>query len=157
MDGIREYLVQVTAAGLICGVVNTLVGKKGSVAASVRAMTVVLMTVTMASPLVKLRMTGISDFVNDIRFDGSLYAQQGSEVSKETVADIIKKRTEAYILDKAESVGADIRVDVALSQDALPIPESVTIFGAVSPTGKRRLQELIRDDLGIPLEAQKWK
>ena len=156
MDGIREYLVQVTAAGLICGVVNTLVGKKGSVAASVRVMTVILMVVTMASPLVKLRLTGISDFLNEIRFDGSLYAQQGSQASKDAVSDIIKERTEAYILDKAASLGADIRVELALSQDELPVPVSVTIYGAVSPVGKRRLQEVIRDELGIPLEAQKW-
>lgn len=156
MDGIREYLIQVTAAGLICGVVNTLVGKKGSVAASVRVMTVILMVVTMASPLVKLRLTGISDFLNEIRFDGSLYAQQGSQASKDAVSDIIKERTEAYILDKAASLGADIRVELALSQDELPVPVSVTIYGAVSPVGKRRLQEVIRDELGIPLEAQKW-
>ena len=156
MDGIREYLIQVTAAGLICGVVNTLVGKKGSVAASVRVMTVILMVVTIASPLVKLRLTGISDFLNEIRFDGSLYAQQGSQASKDAVSDIIKERTEAYILDKAASLGADIRVELALSQDELPVPVSVTIYGAVSPVGKRRLQEVIRDELGIPLEAQKW-
>ena len=156
MDGIREYLVQVTAAGLICGVVNMIVGKKGTVAASVRVMSVILMTVTMASPLVKLRLTGISDFLRDIRFDGSLYAQQGSQVSKDAVSDIIKERSEAYILDKAAAIGADIRVELALSRDPLPVPVSVTISGSVSPAGKRRLQEMIRDDLGIPLEAQTW-
>ena len=60
MEGIREYLIQVTAAALICGIINTIVGKKGSVAATVRVMTVILMTVTMASPLVKLRISGDS-------------------------------------------------------------------------------------------------
>ena len=156
MDGIREYLVQVTAAGMICGVVNMIAGKKGSVAASVRIMTVILMTVTMASPLVRLRLTGISDFLSDIRYDGSMYAQQGSQTSKDAVSDIIRERSEAYILDKAALLGADIRVELTLSRDALPIPVSVTIYGAVSPVSRQRLQKLIRDDLGIPLEAQTW-
>ena len=156
MDGIREYLVQVTAAALVCGIVNTIVGKKGSVAATVRVMTVILMTVTMASPLVRLRVSGISDFFRDIRFDSEVYSQQGSDASKDAVSDIIKERAEAYILDKAASVGADIRVELELSEDALPVPVSVTLSGAVSPAGRRRLQEMIRDDLGIPLEAQKW-
>lgn len=156
MDEIREYLIQVTAAALICGIINTIVGKKGSVAATVRVMTVILMTVTMASPLVKLRISGVSDFLRDIRFQSEAYTQQGSDASKETMQTIIKERAEAYILDKAASLGADIRVELVLSDDALPVPESVTLRGAVSPAGKRKLQEWIRDDLGIPLEEQKW-
>ena len=66
MEGIREYLIQVTAAALIYGIINTIVGKKGSVAATVRVMTVILMTVTMASPLAKLRISGVSDFLQDM-------------------------------------------------------------------------------------------
>jgi hypothetical protein len=110
----------------------------------------------MASPLVRLRLTGISDFLSDIRYDGSQYAQQGSQTSKDAVSDIIRERSEAYILDKAALLGADIRVELTLSRDALPIPVSVTIYGAVSPVSRQRLQKLIRDDLGIPLEAQTW-
>ena len=156
MEGIREYLIQVTAAALICGIINTIVGKKGSVAATVRVMTVILMTVTMASPLVKLRISGVSDFLRDIRIESEAYTQQGSDSSKETMQTIIKEKAEAYILDKAASLGADIRVELVLSEDALPVPVSVTLRGAVSPVGKRKLQEMIRDELGIPLEEQKW-
>lgn len=156
MEGIREYLIQVTAAALICGIINTIVGKKGSVAATVRVMTVILMTVTMASPLVKLRISGVSDFLQDIRSDSAAYAQQGSDDAKDRMQTIIKERAEAYILDKAASLGADIRVELVLSEDALPVPVSVILRGAVSPVGKRRLQEMIRDDLGIALEEQKW-
>ena len=156
MDGIREYLVQVTAAALVCGILNTIVGKKGSIAATVRVMTVILMTVTMASPIVRLRFSVVSDFWRDVRFDSAMYAQQGSDASREAVRTIIKERSEAYILDKAASLGADIRVELVLSDDALPVPVSVTLHGAVSPVGKRRLQEMIRDELGIPLEEQKW-
>ena len=74
MDGIREYLVQVTAAGLICGVVNMIAGKKGSVAASVRIMTVILMTVfgVILGGLADDRdngfTTGAASFNGDIRF-----------------------------------------------------------------------------------------
>lgn len=156
MEGIREYLIQVTAAALICGIINTIVGKKGSVAATVRVMTVILMTVTMASPLVKLRISGVSDFLQDIRTDSAAYAQQGSDDAKDRMQTIIKERAEAYILDKAASLGADIRVELVLSEDALPVPVSVILRGAVSPVGKRRLQEMIRDELGIALEEQKW-
>ena len=111
---------------------------------------------TVITPLADLDFSHFFNSQWNYTAQGNRIVTEGELIAQEQLNDIIKQRCEAYILDKAASLGADIRVELALSQDELPVPVSVTIYGAVSPVGKRRLQEVIRDELGIPLEAQKW-
>ena len=69
-------------------------------------------------------------------------------------AEIIKQRTEAYILDRASAMDAQIKVSVSLGKDG--IPKSVRITGRISPMNRSRLTDVIAADLGIPREQQEW-
>lgn len=77
-------------------------------------------------------------------------------MASEELRTIIKSRVEAYILDKAESYGAKLKVEVMLSEDQVPVPMSVRITGSISPYGKKMVTQLIREDLGIASEEQVW-
>lgn len=157
MDAIREYLMQVTAAAVICGIVTAIVGKKGSGAAVIRLMTVLFMTMTVIGPIVSLRLDQFTDYFTGIQADSDAFVEAGSESSREKIAQVIKEKTQAYILDKAAQLGADIAVELTLSEDTLPAPVSVRLCGAVSPYARSKLMQIIQQDLGIPLEEQEWE
>ena len=81
-------------------------------------------------------------------------AAMGENLARDSMADIIKEETEAYILDKAADLHANLRVEVAVGEDNLPA--AVTISGEASPYARRQIQAMIANDLGISKENQKW-
>ena len=58
-------------------------------------------------------------------------------LARDSMADIIKEETEAYILDKAADLHANLRVEVAVGEDNLPA--AVTISGEASPYARRQI------------------
>ena len=72
----------------------------------------------------------------------------------EAEGNIIKSRVQAYILDKADSFGTSLEVEVILDQDHIPV--SVELQGNISPYARAQLTEIIEEDLGIPKEHQLW-
>ena len=65
------------------------------------------------------------------------------------MTEIIKQRTQAYILDKAQALNTVLEVEVTLSDDDIPVPLKVRLKGKISPYAKGRLQATIAEDLGI--------
>ena len=59
-------------------------------------------------------------------------------------------------MDKAESLGAELTVEVTLSDDELMVPCAVKLSGAISPYAKKVLSDTIAKDLGIQVEEQIW-
>ena len=57
-------------------------------------------------------------------------------------------------MDKAADLHANLRVEVAVGEDNLPV--AVTISGEASPYARRQIQAMIANDLGISKENQKW-
>ena len=83
-------------------------------------------------------------------------AMLGEEVSADEINTIITEQTLAYILDKAESFGARLEVEVQIARDGTYRPKAVTLRGSVSPYAKSRLQQIIEEDLQISKEDQQW-
>ena len=77
-------------------------------------------------------------------------------MTKEAIAAGIKSRTQAYILDKAMALELQLQVEVVLSEDEIPVPEEVRLAGKASPYAKARLQQIIKEDLGIDKEHLIW-
>ena len=67
---------------------------------------------------------------------------------------IISAEVEAYILDKAASLGVDLNVEVWLNDTGLP--ESVALSGQIAPSDRQVLSQFIDHDLGVGEEAQTW-
>lgn len=78
----------------------------------------------------------------------------GENLARDSMADIIKEETEAYILDKAADLHANLHVEVTVGEDSLPM--AVTLSGEASPYARRQIQAIIANDLGISKENQKW-
>ena len=92
--------------------------------------------------------------------DGGHY-REAVEALKETLnaeqdsalGDSIAARTQAYIEDKASSLGLSVRAEVQTAlRDGVPFPDSVTLYGENSAA----LGAYIVQELGIAEENQLW-
>lgn len=156
MEGIREYLLSVTAAAMLCGIVTALTGEKGSQAGLVKLICGLFLCFTVISPYAKVRIEDFSDYASDILTEGERAAQEGEDYSAQALRQIISDETRAYIMDKAETYGAEIQVEVELSRDDPPVPKGCTISGSISPYVRQQLKKMLINDLGIPEENQTW-
>ncbi len=156
MEAIRSYVIRVVAAAIICAVLTGLLGKKGTAAAVGRLLAGVFLSITVISPLTDLRLSELTGYVGALSLDADDAVQAGSASAYDALAEGIKARSEAYILDKAAELNVAIEVEVRLTADDPPVPCAVTIKGKVSPFAKAKLSRMLSDDLGIAKEAQQW-
>lgn len=156
MDWIREVVMRIVSAAFVCAVLRMIVGKKGAVASTVQMLTAIFMLLTILSPFGSLSFRELPRYFDDIRQDADLLVKEGAQYQYDEMSAIIKSRTEAYICDKAADFGAELSVSVGLSEDAIPVPMTAVLEGAISPYGKSKLSRILQDDLGIPTEAQTW-
>lgn len=156
MEGVREYLLSVTAGAMLCGILGSLIGEKGSLSGLYRLISGLFLCFVVISPLADISVTDLTDFAGDILFEGDAATQEGEEAQEQMLRQIITDETRAYIMDKARSYGTEIQVDVTLTEDSPPVPKGCTIRGNVSPYVRQQLKKILVTDLGIPEEGQLW-
>ena len=153
MQQLGQYVVSITAAALICGILLS-VCREGTARSVIRLVCGIFLTITALSPMTDLSVPDFSVFASDHLAEGHAAASRGENQAKEETQERIRQHLEAYILDKASLVDAEITADILLSESGYP--ETVRLAGAVSDTAKQQLQEIITNDLGIPKENQQW-
>lgn len=150
----REYLLNIIAGALICGILTSILqDKKYNTIA--KLLCSIFMTLALVQPWMHLQIRNIS---LDNIFDDSQaerIVQEGSAVAKQAMAIAVQEQTAAYICQKASAYDTELSVSVELDRDT-QIPVRVEICGAVSPLTKQRLSGWIADELGISKEAQNW-
>ena len=156
MEAIREYVLGIICAALICGVAKTLIGKEGPVAGAVSLMAGVFLILSVVQPWAAVTFPELDDFGNGFSQQAEDACAQGQNAAREALCLSIKQRTEAYILDKAESLGAQLMVEVSVEGADIPVPCAVRIRGQISPYAKQMLSNLLSQDLGIEPEEQIW-
>jgi hypothetical protein len=110
----------------------------------------------LVSPLRDIDFAIYTDYFSGFMEEAQTAVQEGENFAFEELSKRIKEETEAYILDKAVSLGAAVSVEVSLTGSTPPTPNKITIKGAVSPYVKKVLSGYIKEQLGIPEEAQIW-
>ena len=156
MMQIREYLIGITAAALVCGVVRVLVSEKGAAAAVIRMLLGVLMLLVVIQPVSGMSAEELFDWSDFVSADANAIVSDAENVSKEEIHARIKQETATYILSKAEALGVELEVAVELSDDLIGKPVSLRIKGAASPYAKQQLIRIIEKELGIGREDQQW-
>jgi len=156
MDNIRQYLLTVTAAALICGIVTVFRSKQGTFNAVLKLCTSLFLVLSVISPWLNVRILDFKTYAEGITQDAQSAVNDGEIFAQQQMSTIIKEQAETYILDKATSMGLKLEVEVKLDSSDPPLPMAVTVTGPVSPYTKARLSQCITDDLGIPKEKQEW-
>lgn len=156
MDVIRAQLLAVVAAAIICGIVTRLFGEKGTQGALAKMICGLFLTFTLLHPIGDFRIGDIGDIADRYSAEADQAVSAGMAMTKDALRESIKARSEAYILDKAEQMHAELTVRIGLSEDDIPVPQSIKLTGKISPYTKNRLQTIIEENLGIDKEHQEW-
>ena len=154
MGGISGYVLSVISAAIVVAILSSFFDGKSGIGGIIKLVSGLFLTFVIISPLTKLDFSSVNDYLEEFTLDGVEAAAVGEKIAQEAEANIITDRVQAYILDKANSFGAQLNVEVVLDQDNIPV--SVKVSGNISPYGKARMAEIITEDLGISKEHQLW-
>lgn len=155
MDGLRQYVISVTAAALICGVVSGLV-QNGTAKELIRLLCGLFLAFTVIRPIAGLDFNALTEFSLSYTQEAESMAAMGENMARQSMADIIKAESEAYILDKAAALNAALAVEVTVSEDGTPVPVAAELCGDISPYARQQLEDILQEDLGIAKEYQLW-
>ena len=153
MTAVRQYIISVTAAAMLCSILTAIVGGK-QIKPIWKLIVGIFLTLTAIRPLADIDLGAVPTLAEGYTLQAEEAVMTGKELMDSQKQTIIKSRLESYILDKAEGMGVTLTVDILLDEHGLPV--SAQLNGDVSPGAKSRLQSIIAVDLGIPKEAQIW-
>lgn len=156
MENIRDYLIGIMAAAIICGGVNLLLDNKGTMGVVVKLMSGLLMILAVVGPWTSISLDNLIGWTNDISADGSSVIADADAAAKEAYREGIKQRVATYVLEKAAHLECNLEIDVTLTEDAVARPVGIILVGNVSPYAKSVLSNMIAEELGIAREEQIW-
>ena len=79
---------------------------------------------------------------------------EGVAYATQTKTAFIKEKMESYIIEKVASLGANVDVEVSLSEE--DIPTDVKFTGYIPPYLKGQLEEYLKINFTIPKECITW-
>lgn len=153
MDGLRQYIICVVAAALMCSILMSLV-RDGFAKELIRLICGLVLTLAVIHPFSKLDFDTFADVPLSFLQNAEGVSSEGQRLAKEAMADIIKAESEAYILDKAAEWNAELTVDIIISNDQTP--ERAILSGEISPYVRSCMEAMLESDLGITKENQIW-
>ena len=154
MNAVCRYLFSLIVTVVLCGIMRMLIPDDKRI--MTQLVTGLVITVVMLSPVLTNEKIKFEDYFDRISVDSDFAVQEGMIAAKQASSEYIEVESETYILNKATEMGADVSVDVVLSDAELPVPNGITVCGLISPYVKAKLSACIRNDLGIAEDAQIW-
>lgn len=152
----KQYILTIVSVAVLSSILLKLLNEKLPAYKLVKLMCGIMMVLTIVSPWTKVTIADYLETFENVRQDAAAVQEEGEILVQQQLQQSIKEKTEAYILDKAALLGADIRVSVTCDTSDVPIPISVELSGDVSPYARSKLQQILSSDVGIPEDKQIW-
>lgn len=150
------YLLTVAAASVLVSVVQSFLPKSAVQRVSIFASGLLLIIVVL-TPILCLNPSAMPQMISELLIQAEGMESTVQTGNQELMAKIIQERCEAYISDKATSLGISLQVEVELKEgDEYPYPYRVSLRGAFTDQQKALLTEEIANNLGIPAQRQEW-
>ena len=156
MSGIRGYFLGIVSVSMIAGIITALQSGKTGVSKLVKLIAGLVLSLYVITPVETLSTGDLLEQWDIELGQGSDAVEYGQSIAAQEKAKIISDQTAAYILDKANGMGLEVRVDVILEGDDWPMPIAVTLSGRASPYHRKALEEMLVRDLEIPRENILW-
>lgn len=156
MSFLRDWIVGITCAAMAAAVLGAFLPKGGGVGKAGRLAAGLLLMLCAVGPLTGLDYDSLAQSLAQLRLDQSRLAGELDSQNSEILKKLIESETEAYILDKAEGLGARCQVSVtyALDEEGRPYPSRVHITGDLTEEQQRQLSEMLEAELGVPVQKQ---
>lgn len=152
---LRSWVLGMTGAAIICAAA-TLLTPEGRVKAVVRLLCGVVMASALLLPLMRPQLGDYGLNLSKYRTNAAQAAGEAENIKRSLDRKLIEAEMEAYILDKATALGAEVNgAHVALewSTDGFWYPVGVEVQGEYCPG----LSRLIEAELGVAVQAQQWR
>lgn len=156
MRSLGQYILSIGLASLLVAILDEFSDRKSSIGALIRMVCGLFLAFTVINPITELNFDILDAFSENLSPDATLAVSTGTALAEESMEQIIKQEAEAYILDKAQSMGCTIDADVQIGEGSPPVPESVRITGEVPEQLRKNLEALLEQELGISKENQQW-
>lgn len=153
MEGLRQYAISVVAAAIICSILTRL-ASQDSVKGLIRLLSGLILTIVVIRPIVQMELPSLKEITLPQMSDADFAVEEGKELAQDSMQDIMKSTCEAYILNKASELGADIHVNVSVNSQHIPF--AAKIMGEVTSDIRKQLERTLEEDLGITKENQSW-
>lgn len=153
MEGLRQYAISVVSVAILCSIL-TRIASQNSEKNLMRLISGLILTIVVIRPVSQIELPSMKEI--SIPKDAAAYvaAEEGKELAEESMNDIIKRTCEAYILNKATALGADVHVSVSVNAQHIPFAARIT--GDVTSEIRKQLAQTLETDLGITKENQSW-
>ena len=157
MERIRQYIFMLICMAILCGLVQEFFDNNTTQKKLLKFAAGILMVIVAMTPLIgQERLQFNWNLSGDLNQETQDALSIGQEQADSMLRQIITSQTQAYILDKATSMGAELSVEVALSDTEPPIPEAVVLSGDASPYVRKQLSHILLTDLEISEDKLQW-
>ena len=153
MHALGEYVISVSAAALLWGILGSLM-PRGPSKEILKLVAGLFLIFTVISPVARIDLSDLSELGKQLGEEGRSAAQHGEKLAEEAADAYIKQALEAYILDKAQALGLILKVQVTLQSGNLP--EQVVLHGSAAPLLREKLTKDIQTAFGLPEEDIIW-
>jgi stage III sporulation protein AF len=154
MTAVREWLVAVVAASLLISLSQSLI-PEGTIRRAAAMTGGLILLVTMLQPLVGLTGGRIRLDFGALTEEIDARQEELQQSSAEELKRIIEDKAQAYISDKARTLGlaCTAQVTARMGEDGVPVPYEAVLYG----TPSAQLSDAVQQELGIPKERQIWE
>ena len=156
MGILGEYILSVTCAAILCGVMQSLLTKNSVAVTLLRLIGGLFLAFTVVSPVMDINLDYVFEIPSQYAEEGKSIVTQENMHTQNELRQLIKSQCETYIEDKALSYQAPLDVEITLNNESIPAPESARLRGDISPYVKGVMQTWLAEDMGIPREHQIW-
>ena len=153
MEAVRAWLTSVVLVSVLLSAAQSLI-PPGTVRKAAGFTGGLILLLVLLRPVLEADLDRLALDFSDYQTAVEERQAELADTQTEAMASIIAEQTEAYILDKAGELGAEVtvRVETRTGGDGVPVPWSAELTGAQSET----LASALETELGIPAERQVW-
>lgn len=156
MDNIKSYLLCVVGTALICAVCRKIMDSVGTNQSLVRLVTGIVLSVAMLSPVFSFRTGSLQGIWESYYKEARECADYGVSLSRNELSQRINQECVEYVLKEAQKLDVDAKVEVTLSKEDIPAPESVRIQASASPFARTALIQTVSEAFGLDKEKIQW-
>lgn len=152
---IRELCALSILFGVIMGIIP-----EGGVKRITGILCSAILIIVILTPIKSIDIDSYALLLTQYREQEAQLTARADEINSRLNRAVIVEEYEAYIMDKAEELGIDVkeaRVEVQWSTEAVWVPYSVSVTANADISLRRVFEDKLMAELGIPQERVKWQ
>lgn len=157
MTAVRSWLLAVIAVSLLCAVADALM-PQGAIKRVGKLVCGLVLIGAVLSPGASLDAEEGQRWLDSCLSGAEWREEELKNEVNSQMKTIIEQEYAAYIVDKAAEFGltCSARVECRASEEGLYLPVWAEVSGALTESGRARLVQVIREDLGVPESEQSY-